>query len=263
MDSDFCRDVPLDYTRKVYTAYINSAVEPEKPELYRDYTTFDHFPTTLASLGAEIEGNRLGLGTNLFSSEWTLTEKYQRDRMALELNRKSKFMEELTSYINLDLPEAEIVLRDYDPVTGIQPIVITDIKNVRGNIRALNVAVWTLDDQTDLQWMQAAQNPDGDYTMDINISSFGNRTENYNIHVYTVLENGSTEFLTDTTTKIKQIHANPTEIGQMGMEQTETGQMENDQMENDQMETGQIDNNQMEPGQIGTDQMQPGQFETQ
>ncbi len=288
MDSDFCRDVPLDYTRKVYTAYINSAVEPEKPELYRDYTTFDHFPTTLASLGAEIEGNRLGLGTNLFSSEWTLTEKYQRDRMALELNRKSKFMEELTSYINLDLPEAEIILQDYDPVTGIQPIVITDIKNVRGNIRALNVAVWTLDGQTDLQWMQAVQNPDGDYTMDINISSFGSRMENYNIHVYTVLENGSTKFLTSTITEIKQIDAEQREMGQMGTEQTEAGQMENNQMEpgqvendqmepgqidnnqmetgqmeNNQMEPGQIDNNQMETGQIGTDQMQPGQFETQ
>ena len=178
----------------------------------------------------------------------------------------------------MDLPEAEIVLRDYDPVTGIQPIVITDIKNVRGNIRAMNVAVWTLDGQTDIQWMQAVQNPDGDYTMDINISSFGNRTENYNIHVYTVLENGSTEFLTGTTTKIKQIQANPTEIGRMETEQTETGQMENDQMgtgqidnnqmepgqvENDQMEPGQMENNQMEPGQIDNNQMQPDQFETQ
>ena len=193
-----------------------------------------------------------------------------------------------SSYINLDLPEAEIILQDYDPVTGIQPIVITDIKNVQGNIRALNIAVWTLDGQTDLQWMQAVQNPDGDYTMDINISSFGSRMENYNIHVYTVLENGSTKFLTSTITEIKQIDAEQREMGQMGTEQTEAGQMENNQMEpgqvendqmepgqidnnqmetgqmeNNQMEPGQIDNNQMETGQIGTDQMQPGQFETQ
>lgn len=238
MDSDFCKDVPMDYTRKVYTAYINSAVEPEKPELHREYTTFDHFPTTLASLGATIEGNRLGLGTNLFSSEWTLAERYQRERMEAELNRKSKFMEDIASYIITEFPEATVIARDYDSAAGIQPIVITDIKNVPGNIMSLNVAVWTLDGQTDLQWMQAVQNSEGDYTMDINITSFGSRMENYHIHVYAVLEDGSMELLTGTTMEIKQVEA-------------------------EQMEPGQIDNNQMEPGQIETDQMQPGQFETQ
>ena len=73
MDSDFCEDVDESYTRKVYTAYINGG----KAELSnaRNYTTMDAFPTTLASIGVEIEGNRLGLGTNLFSSEQTLTER--------------------------------------------------------------------------------------------------------------------------------------------------------------------------------------------
>ncbi len=42
----------------------------------RTYTTFDNFPTTLAAMGVTIEGNRLGLGTNLFSSEQTLSERY-------------------------------------------------------------------------------------------------------------------------------------------------------------------------------------------
>lgn len=195
MDSDFCEDVEHDYTRKVYTAYINSAVEPEKPDLYREYTTFDHYPTTLASLGVEIEGNRLGLGTNLFSGEWTLAERYQRDRMEAELNRKSKFMEDLSSYIK-DPPEALITLLDFDEVTGIQPIRITDIKNVEEDIRVMNVAVWTMEDQSDLQWMQASLNEDGDYAMDINIANFGYRTENYSIDAYAVLESGESIFLT-------------------------------------------------------------------
>lgn len=202
MDSDFCEDVGHDYTRKVYTAYINSAVEPEKPDLYREYTTFDHYPTTLASLGVEIEGNRLGLGTNLFSGEWTLAERYQRDRMEAELNRKSKFMEDLSSYIK-DPPEALITLLDFDEVTGIQPIRITDIKNVEANIRAMNVAVWTQADQADIQWMQASLNEDGEYVMDINIANFGYRTENYHMDAYTVLDNGRTVFLTGIITAIE------------------------------------------------------------
>lgn len=202
MDSDFCEDVGKDYTRKVYTAYINSAAEPVKPDLYREYTTFDHFPTTLASLGVEIEGNRLGLGTDLFSGEWTLAERYQRSRMEIELNRQSKFMEELTSYIK-EAPEALLTLLDYDHITGTQPIQITDIENVEGDIMAVNVAVWTEEGQTDLQWMQAAPNEEGEYVMDINIASFGYRTENYHIDVYAVTENGKAVFLTGTTAAIE------------------------------------------------------------
>ena len=33
------------------------------------------FPTILASMGVEIEGDRLGLGTNLFSGKPTLIER--------------------------------------------------------------------------------------------------------------------------------------------------------------------------------------------
>ena len=31
------------------------------------FSQFDMFPTTLAALGVKIEGNKLGLGVNLFS----------------------------------------------------------------------------------------------------------------------------------------------------------------------------------------------------
>ena len=98
MDSNFCDDVPSSYERKVYTTYINSAVQPETED-YREYSTMDNFPTTLASLGVEISGNRLGLGTNLFSSEETLIETYGKEQVNTGLKMKSKFMDELTKDI--------------------------------------------------------------------------------------------------------------------------------------------------------------------
>jgi len=76
MDRDFCIEVPGSYERKTYTCFINSAVESERPESRREYATMDMFPTILASLGVGIEGERLGLGTNLFSSRLTLIESY-------------------------------------------------------------------------------------------------------------------------------------------------------------------------------------------
>ena len=94
MDADFCAMIPEDYTRRVYTCFINSDATKENSDR-REYTTFDMYPTTLASLGAKIEGNRLGLGTNLFSSEQTLLEKYGMETEESELNRKSHFMNEL------------------------------------------------------------------------------------------------------------------------------------------------------------------------
>lgn len=76
--------------RKVYNAFINSAALPYQ-EKNRQFTTLDFFPTTLASMGVEIEGNRLGLGTNLFSDRETLAEEYGYDVLFDELNRKSTF----------------------------------------------------------------------------------------------------------------------------------------------------------------------------
>ena len=86
MDKDFCEDVDSDYQRNVYTTYINAG-ESEYTNM-RSYTTFDNFPTTIASLGVEIEGNRLGLGTNLFLSTQTLTERYgiDQEKMNYEKN---------------------------------------------------------------------------------------------------------------------------------------------------------------------------------
>lgn len=63
-----------DYHQHVYNCFINSPVAPLK-EKNRDFTLYDMFPTILASLGCEIQGDRLGLGTNLFSDKNTLYEE--------------------------------------------------------------------------------------------------------------------------------------------------------------------------------------------
>lgn len=94
MDHDFCDDVPENYERTVYTAYVNAATKPVRAER-RDFTTFDDFPTTLAALGVDIAGNRLGLGTNLFSDVPTLSEQFGRAKEKEELEKKSALMEQL------------------------------------------------------------------------------------------------------------------------------------------------------------------------
>lgn len=90
MDPIFLSEIDENYTRTVYNCIINAAIEP-KQETMRQFATFDFFPTTLAAMGAEIEGDRLGLGTNLFSEKETLTEQYGYEQLNEELQHKSKF----------------------------------------------------------------------------------------------------------------------------------------------------------------------------
>ena len=98
MDSDFFEEYTYDKhhgatVRKVYNAFINAKNEPSQ-EKNRLFTTMDMYPTILSSLGVRIEGERLGLGTNLFSNEKTLSEIYGYETMFKELNKKSHFYDE-------------------------------------------------------------------------------------------------------------------------------------------------------------------------
>ena len=90
MDTEFLENLDDDYIRTVYNCIINAPIEPVRKS-DREFGTFDMFPTTLAALGATIEGDRLGLGTNLFSAEKTLTEIYGFDMINSELSRRSEF----------------------------------------------------------------------------------------------------------------------------------------------------------------------------
>ncbi len=93
MDKDFFADWDPNYERTVVNMYINSVLDmpPRTKTHQRDFAPFDIFPTTLAAIGAQIEGERAGLGTNLFSDKPTLVEELGLDKVNDELARPSKF----------------------------------------------------------------------------------------------------------------------------------------------------------------------------
>lgn len=89
MNVSLFENLPTNYDRTVYTTIINPVISYNQGN--REYTTLDLFPTTLASLGVNIEGNRLGLGTNLFSDEKTLIEIYGKDYVNDEIKKNSNY----------------------------------------------------------------------------------------------------------------------------------------------------------------------------
>lgn len=101
MDKDFLASIDAQYDRRTFTAIINSAVKPENNG-ERIYNTLDLFPTTLAAMGCKIEGDRLGLGTNLYSSKKTLFEEFGEDYVNGELAKNSEFMNSISSWDPFD-----------------------------------------------------------------------------------------------------------------------------------------------------------------
>lgn len=77
--------------RTVYNCIINSDLKPQLGQKNRQGTIMDMFPTTLAALGFEIKGDRLGLGTNLFSNKKTIAEEMGFDSFDNELSKYSNY----------------------------------------------------------------------------------------------------------------------------------------------------------------------------
>lgn len=77
--------------RTIYNCFIGTETETTRSTTSRICTTFDMFPTTLAALGFEIEGNRLGLGVNLFSDVDTLAEQLGYETLDTEIQKFSDY----------------------------------------------------------------------------------------------------------------------------------------------------------------------------
>lgn len=148
MDSDFCNDVPNTFQRRVYTAYINAAPVENNSQGMRSFSTFDIFPTTIATLGVNIDGERLGLGTNLYSGHATLMEKSDFTSLSAEIAKKSDFMSRAASLDQSSqsllnshgtYPCADVQLVSYDSETGQADFTVKDIFNVSGDIQKITL----------------------------------------------------------------------------------------------------------------------------
>ncbi len=79
-----------EYNRTTTNIFINALATPSSTK-NRDFGTFDMYPTTLAAIGCTIEGERLGLGTNLFSNKPTIAETIGYEAFNTELEKQSTF----------------------------------------------------------------------------------------------------------------------------------------------------------------------------
>lgn len=76
------------YERTMYHCIINSDVKATNTT-NRVFSSMDMYPTIMAALGCKIEGDRLGIGTNLYSDTPTVMEVIGKDRFINEISKNS------------------------------------------------------------------------------------------------------------------------------------------------------------------------------
>ena len=77
--------------RTIYNCFINSQISENINMKNRIFTPMDMFPSTLSALGYEWDGDRLGIGTNLFSNSQTLAEELGFEYLNSELSKRSNY----------------------------------------------------------------------------------------------------------------------------------------------------------------------------
>ena len=179
MNGDFCNGIDGDYVRKTYMTILNSDIEKKRRESI-EYSTMDMFPTTLAAIGAQIDGNRLGLGTNLFSNEKTLLEKFGRENVDIQLAKHSEFMDKMSGIGDEEdkkdkriLPDAEVNVTDYNKEQGTITLKADNIINV-DNYTGVRATLYD-SDMNELEAFDMARDAGNSYTCEVDISSLEDR----------------------------------------------------------------------------------------
>ena len=90
MDSSLVADIDW-YDRYIYNCFINAECDDSVADKNRKFCTLDIFPTVLCSMGFDIEGDRLGLGTNMFSHQRTLVEEIGLYELEEQLQSRSEY----------------------------------------------------------------------------------------------------------------------------------------------------------------------------
>ena len=77
--------------RRVYNCFLNAQKTPAGKTTFRTAVLMDLFPTMLSAMGYEIQGDRLGLGTDLFSATPTLAEEMGYEQLNDEVQKYSQY----------------------------------------------------------------------------------------------------------------------------------------------------------------------------
>lgn len=91
MDTYLVEEVEEEEPRPIYNCFLNAKTQETTAEKNRVFTPMDIFPSVLSAMGFTWNGNRLGLGTDMFSGKQTLAEELGFECLNDELSKTSNY----------------------------------------------------------------------------------------------------------------------------------------------------------------------------
>ena len=110
----------------------------------------------------------------------------------------------------LSRPQGDLSIENNNEVTGTFDAVVRNVVSPTG-LKEVLIPTWSDKNwQDDLIWHKATKQADGSYRATIKVSEHKNDTGKYNVHVYYVDNDNQRNYITETTTEVRQSYPSGT-----------------------------------------------------
>ena len=117
---------------------------------------------------------------------------------------KRNYITETTTEVHHVKPSGTVTIENNNTVTGTFEAVVRDVVAPNG-LKEVLIPTWSdSNGPDDLVWHKAVRQSDGSYRATIKASDHKNEDGKYNVHVYYVDQNKQRNYITETTTEVRQ-----------------------------------------------------------
>ena len=122
----------------------------------------------------------------------------------VDQNNKKNYITETITEVQQVKPSGTVTIENNNTVTGTFEAVVRDVVAPNG-LKEVLIPTWSdSNGPDDLVWHKAVRQSDGSYRATIKASDHKNEDGKYNIHVYYVDQNNQRNYITETTTEVRQ-----------------------------------------------------------
>ncbi|WPS47156.1 GBS Bsp-like repeat-containing protein [Streptococcus sp. S5] len=140
----------------------------------------------------------------------------------VDQNNKKNYITETITEVQQVKPSGTVTIENNNTVTGTFDAVIRNVVAPNG-LKEVLIPTWSDKNwQDDLVWHKAVRQSDGSYRVTIKASDHKNEDGKYNVHVYYVDQNNQRNYITETTTEVRQARRSGTILIQNNNKDTGT-----------------------------------------
>ena len=122
----------------------------------------------------------------------------------VDQNNKKNYITETIAEVQQVKPSGTVTIENNNTVTGTFEAVVRDVVAPNG-LKEVLIPTWSdSNGPDDLVWHKAVRQSDGSYRATIKASDHKNEDGKYNVHVYYVDQNNQRNYITETTTEVRQ-----------------------------------------------------------